>query len=576
MEKQTLLPFNRRSSNSENQISFIGTGSVGGKAQGLLATATVLSENIQTEKYPNILVGIPSFTVIRTDVFGQFMKRNKLRITTLCNMPNDRIAHVFQKAELPFEILGDLQALASQVKYPLAVRSSSLLEDAMYEPFAGIYATKMTPNNQMDADSRFRKLVEAIKFVYASVYFKAARDYMRAASHHIEDEKMAVIIQKVAGARHGSRFYPELSGVARSYNFYPTGRAKPEQGVVNLALGLGRTIVDGGVSWTYAPAYPKIGPPYASTSDMLKQTQNEFWAINMGKAPAYDPLSEAEYLVQENIITADKDLTLKHIASTLDRHSGRVSIGVGADGPRIINFSPLLHLPDIPLNNLIKELLSVCEQEANAPVEIEFAMTFSEDTPHRFSFLQVRPMVVSTEKIDVKPEEMSADTLLISSENVLGNGVISSIFDIVYVKPGVFEAKNTPRIAADLEVLNKQLNATKRSCLLIGFGRWGSSDPWLGIPVNWSQISSAKVIVEATLENMNVELSQGSHFFHNLTSFNVFYFSVPFSGKYTIDWEWLNQQAAAAETDFIRHVILPHPLRVKVDGYHRRGVIYKK
>ncbi len=575
MEKQILIPFDRQFSSSDNLVSFIGTGSAGGKAQGLLSITSILSAKIPAEKFPNILIRIPSFTVIRTDVFSQFMKRNKISITALTDMPDDRIAHIFQKAELPFEILGDLQAMAANVKHPLAVRSSSLLEDAMYEPFAGIYATKMTPNNQMDADSRFRKLVEAIKFVYASVYFKAARDYMAAASHNIEDEKMAVIIQKVAGSRHGKRFYPELSGVARSYNFYPTGRAKPKQGVVNLALGLGRTIVDGGVSWAYTPAYPKISPPFASTSDMLKQTQNEFWAVNMGKAPAYDPLNEAEYLVLENIMSADHDRTLQYTASTLNRHSGRVSIGVGADGPRIINFSPLLQLPDIPFNNLIKELLAVCEQSVGAPVEIEFAMTFSQKTPHHFSFLQVRPMAVSTEEIDIKPEELSAAYLLTSSENVLGNGAYNSICDIIYVKPGVFEAKNTPKIAADLETFNKRLNAANRPCLLFGFGRWGSSDPWLGIPVNWSQISSAKVIVEATLENMNVELSQGSHFFHNLTSFNVFYFSVPFSEKHSIDWEWLKQQSAAAETEFIRHIILPHPLRIKVDGYHRRGVIYK-
>lgn len=287
MEKQILVPFNRQFSGSDNSVSFIGTGSAGGKAQGLLSIASVLAEKIKHENFPNIQLSIPSFTVIRTDIFNLFMERNKLNKAAFNDMPDDRIAHVFQKAKLPFEILGDLQALATNVRHPLAVRSSSLLEDAMYEPFAGIYATKMTPNNQMDADSRFRKLVEAIKFVYASVYFKAARDYMAAASHNIEDEKMAVIIQKVAGSRHGDRFYPELSGVARSYNFYPTGRAKPEQGVVNLALGLGRTIVDGGVSWTYTPAYPKISPPFASTSDMLKQTQNEFWAVNMGKAPAY-------------------------------------------------------------------------------------------------------------------------------------------------------------------------------------------------------------------------------------------------------------------------------------------------
>ena len=448
----------------------------------------------------------------------------------------------------------------------------------MYEPFAGIYATKMTPNNQHDEDSRFRKLIEAIKFVYASTYFKAAKDYMLATDHHIEDEKMSVIIQDVVGSRNNDRFYPELSGVARSYNFYPMGRAKPEDGVVNFALGLGKTIVDGGVSWAYSPTFPKITPPFGSISEMLKQTQLEYWTINMGKLPAYNPIKETEYMLKEHLTSAEKDGSLKYLASTVDRDSGQHRIGIGADGPRVLTFAPLLTMNDIPINDLIKKLLKICEETLKAPVEIEFAVTFSntkvKNAKHKFGFLQVRPMVVSNEEVSITEEELYGN-LLAASENALGNGTSSNLSNIVYVKPKVFEAKYTQRISEELKSINKKMIDQKTHYLLIGFGRWGSSDPWLGIPVDWSNISGAKVIVEATLENMNVELSQGSHFFHNLTSFNVPYFSIPFSGKYKIDWNWLSEQELISETDFVKHVKLSAPLLIKVDGKTGRGLIIK-
>jgi hypothetical protein len=478
----------------------------------------------------------------------------------------------FQKAELPFGILGSLRTLISKVKSPLAVRSSSMLEDALHEPFAGIYATKMTPNNQPETDTRFRKLVEAIKLVYASVYFKSARDYMAATKHKIEEEKMAVIIQEIVGCRHGNRYYPEVSGVARSYNFYPFGNVKPENGVVNLAFGLGKTIVDGGKSWVYSPAQPKEGPPFGNIGELLKQTQTEFWSVNMGKAPAYDPINETEFMNKDNIAEVETDGTLRYTASTYLAESGRLSIGIGSPGPRVINFGYLLVLNDIPLNNLVKNLLSVCQEALGSPVEIEFAVTFN---PTRFGFLQVRPMVVSNEEIDVSEADFSDDNILIASKKVLGNGIIESIKDIVYVSPENFEAKYTAKIADELQIINKNLVTENKPYLLIGFGRWGSSDPWLGIPVNWGQVSGAKVIIEAAIENLNVEFSQGSHFFHNLTSFNVCYFSINMGAPIQLDWEWLNKQKPANEMRFVKHVSLHYPLIIKVDGRSGRGVIHK-
>jgi hypothetical protein len=549
---------------------------MGGKAQGLIDIDKVLKNDINAEMYSNITVDIPAMTVIRSDVFDAFMKQNKLDEIAFSDATDDRIAHAFQKASLPFEILGDLRSLITQVNTPLAVRSSSMLEDSQHEPFAGIYGTKMTPNNQPDTTSRFNKLVEAIKYVYATTYFKVAKDYMKATTHNTEDEKMAVIIQEVIGDKHGERFYPELSGVARSYNFYAFGNSSPEDGIVSLALGLGKTIVDGGLSWSFSPAFPKADPPFGSISDMLKNTQNDFWSVNMGKAPAYDPVNETEYMVNNNIIDAEGDSTLKYLASTLDSRSGRIITGIGKNGPRLLNFAPILRLDNIPLVGLISNMLKACESAVGATVEVEFAMTFHNDKPHRLGFLQVRPMVVSTEEVEVAPEELKGENILCSSVGVLGNGTNNLITDIVYVKVNEFDAGLTYKVAADLEKVNEKLIIEKRPYLLMGYGRWGTSDAWAGIPVDWGQISGAKVIVEAPLTGMNSELSQGSHFFHNVTGFGVLYFSIPYSGEFPVAWDWLNNQKAETETDLIRHVKLDTPLAVKVDGKSGRGVICKE
>ncbi len=419
--------------------------------------------------------------------------------------------------------------------------------------------------------------MEAIKFVYASTFFKSAKSYISATDHAVESEKMAVIVQEVVGLRHSDRFYPGISGVCRSYNFYPTGGAQPEEGVVNLALGLGKTIVDGGISWTYSPAHPQAPPPYRSVRDLLKNSQLQFWAVHMGRPPEYNPIAETEYMVRLSLAEAEYDGTLDHIASTYNAASDRVTMGIGAQGPRVINFAPLLTLGDIPFNDLIKELLSICEKNLDAPVEIEFAMTLDRVRPPgaRFGFLQVRPMVVSDQIVEIAPKELQSAGLLAASEQVMGNGVIDFIRDVVYVKPGSFSARFTRKIAAEIESINKSLVDTGRRCLLIGFGRWGSSDPWLGIPVDWSQISSAKVIVEATLPDMNVEPSQGAHFFHNMTSFGVSYFSVHHGSQPGIDWNWLSAQETAGETEHVRHVSLKKPLRVKVDGRNGQGAIWR-
>ncbi|HMK24195.1 MAG TPA: PEP/pyruvate-binding domain-containing protein [Terriglobales bacterium] len=568
--------FDRKFWDGTFRCTQIGTGSLGGKASGLVLIKDLLAEQITPALFPRVEISVPTMAVIATDCFEQFITQNRLAGLPFSEMPDARIAHAFQKADLPMELLGDLRALTLQIKSPLAVRSSGLLEDALGRPYAGVYATKMIPNNQPDADSRFRRLVEAIKFVYASTYFREARDY-RSSSGTTTDEKMAVILQEVVGLRRGERFYPDLAGVARSYNYYALEPARPEDGVVTLALGLGKTIVDGGLAWTFSPPYPHKPPPFASVGEMLKGTQTEFWAVNMGKPPAYDPVSETEYLVHANLADAEGDGVLDLLASTYNPERDRVVPGVGSAGPRILNFAPMLVQQQFPLAELVRALLTAAENTVRAQVEIEFALTLQaqrgEPVRARLGFLQVRSMVVSDEVVQVTPEELSDPRAIVASDMVMGNGVVHNIRDIVFVRPETFSPLVTPVIAQQLESVNRQLQREHRPFLLIGFGRWGSSHPSLGIPVDWSQISGARTIVEATLPEMNVELSQGSHFFHNLSSFRTDYFMVRHGRHLGINWDWLNHQPAVQETEFVRHVRPAVRLSVRVDGRTQRGVI---
>jgi hypothetical protein len=567
-----LIDFNRNYLDPETPLSCIGRGEVGGKAEGMASISSVIHAALRAGRFPAIEIEIPSMAILCTDIFDRFMEHNALQEVACSELPDSRIAHAFQRAELPFEVLGDLRSIVDQVHTPLAIRSSSMLEDTKNEPFAGIYHTKMIPNNAFDPDTRFRQLVEAIKYVYASTFFKGARDYRRALGHQDCDEKMAVIIQKLVGKHLRHRYYPELAGVARSYNYYPMKPARPEDGVVNLALGLGKTVVEGGISWVYSPAFPHAEPPFGSVENLLNGTQNEFWVVNMGEPPAYDPINEVEYLTRENIVVAEEDGTLQYVASTYNALTGRLSIGTGFKGPRALTFAPLLVLEQLPFNGLIKSLLAVCGEALDTPVEIEFAMTFN---PHRFGVVQARAMAVPTDVVQVAVEELQGDNVLGASENVLGNGVVENIQDVVYVRPESFALKHTKAIVPDLEQFNSRLLGAGIPYALIVIGRLGTVDPWLGIPVQWGQVCGAKVIVETTLDSARVELSQGSHYFHNMINLGVKYFSMPFDRRYKIDWGWLEQQNVVAETPFVRHVRLPAPLKIRVDGRRSRGVIEK-
>lgn len=580
-ERRDVPRFDRNFFRSSESVSRIGDGELGGKARGLVLVRDLLDSIFEAARFPGLEVYVPRMAIVATDVFDAFLERNNLLETALSDSPNDRIADAFFRAQLPTEVLGDLRALVEEVRTPLAVRSSSLLEDALFRPFAGVYETKMVPNNQPEPDTRFLRLVEAIKFVYASTYFRNAKSYIRATERTSADEKMAVVIQEVVGDRHGERFYPNLAGVGRSYNFFPSKGVAPGDGVVNLALGLGKTIVDGGTSWIYSPSRPKAPPPYGSIREILRMTQLDFWAVNMGKPPAFDPMKETEYLVKAELAAADYDGTLSAVASTYDAGRDRLVPGTGAQGPRVVDFAPLLSHSRVPLNDTIRELLALGERTLDQAVEIEFAVNLPkrDESVARLGFLQLRPMLVSGEEVELGDDELTRQDLLLASDRVMGNGVLETIADVVYVKPGEFEPRLTRQIAGELEQLNRPLLEQQRPYMLLGFGRWGSSDPWLGIPVDWGQIAGARVIVESTLPGMDVEPSQGAHFFHNIISFQVCYLCVRHDkeaglARRSIDWEWLDRQPAVTETDHVRHVRLEQPLSVKVDGRSGRGAVW--
>ncbi|MFO7627417.1 MAG: PEP/pyruvate-binding domain-containing protein [Candidatus Fermentibacteraceae bacterium] len=554
-----------------------GSGGIGGKASGLFFAMKTLEGSRPDEDFSSIPVFVPPFRVISTDYFDDFIERNGLHGYGTTSEPDDRIASAFMKGDIPPVLVGDLMSFIMDTRTPLAVRSSSLLEDARNEPFAGIYQTKMIPNNQPSDAERFKKLVEAIKFVWASTFFQAARDYLGATGHTPDDEKMAVILQDVVGRRFDERFYPVISGVCRSFNYYAFGRAKPADGVVNLALGLGKSIVEGDPTWSYSPAYPRVHPPYGNLRDLMKITQTTFWAVNMGRPPAYDPLLETEYMVKCQLSEADYDNTLRPVASTYDASSDRLVHGVQAQGPRVVTFDPVLKDGMIPLNGMLRHLMALCEEKSGSPVEIEFAIEgYTPGAPSRLAFLQVRPIVATDSVVEITPEEEQGGRVLLKSSKAMGNGERNDISCVLYMKPGAFDAARTPQIAREISEMNRGLSKEGKPYLLMGFGRWGSSDPWLGVGVTWGQISGAKVMVEISGGKMKVDLSQGSHFFHNLSSFGVSYFSVSEAFDGSIDWSWLASSGKTiSETVYLKCVELEEPLLVKVDGRKGKGVILK-
>jgi len=567
-----LPPFDRTFLAGTSAFSRIGTGEIGGKASGLRLIRDRILPRLDHDRFSGLRISVPALTVVAADVFSSFVEHNRLQSVVGDACDDDRITHAFRNAELPAEWVGDLRALVTQVHTPLAVRSSSLLEDALDHPLAGVYSTKMIPNNELDEDLRFRRLIDAVKCVYASTYMSTARDSVRTVGSDPDAERMALVVQEVVGHRAGDRFYPHVSGVGRSFNYYPAGGSSPSDGVAYLALGLGKTIVDGAPSWHFSPSRPQAPPPFNTIRALLDNTQRSFWAVHMGEPPIPDPMRETECLVSCDLALAEADGGLELLVSTYDPGSDRLYPGLDVRGARALTFAPLLRSRLVGLSELVAHLLENSREELDAEVEIEFALDFQAEVP-RFGFLQVRPTAAEGDRAEVTLEEMEGGHVLVASHDTLGNGRRDDIRDVVYVKPAVFDPARTSEIAAELEMVNRELVSDGSCYLLIGFGRWGTQDSTSGIPVVWSQISGARIIVESTLAGLQPELSQGSHFFHNLLSFRVLYLSVERDQGAMIDWSWLDRQPARWEGRHLRHVRLDAPLDVRVDGAARRGVI---
>ncbi|WP_302313765.1 PEP/pyruvate-binding domain-containing protein, partial [uncultured Parabacteroides sp.] len=554
----------------------IGDGSLGGKGRGLAFIGAMVKRYPKLE-HDHFAVTIPKTVVICTDIFDEFMETNELYPVALSDVDDDTILKYFLRASLPARLIEDLMAFFDVVKSPIAVRSSSLLEDSHYQPFAGIYSTYMVPKLE-DKYDMLRTLSDAIKAVYASVFYRDSKAYMTATSNLIDQEKMAIVLQEVVGNRYNDRFYPTISGVARSLNFYPIGNEKAEDGIANIALGLGKYIVDGGQTLRFSPRHPHNILQMSTMDFALRETQTRYYALDLKNLTEQFSVDDSFNLLRLNLKDADADGSLKFIVSTYDPYDQIIRDGYYPGGRKILSFVNILQHDVFPLADTLDQILHVGQDEMGRPIEIEFAVNIDPQNPSYATFylLQVRPIVDNKE---VMEEDLTlveqADTIL-SSTSVLGHGIVTDVQDIIYVKTGAFCSSNNQSIAYDIEKMNRQFTAEEKNYVLVGPGRWGSSDSWLGIPVKWPHISNARVIVECGLENYRVDPSQGTHFFQNLTSFGVGYFTInPFKGDGWFDEEYLNSLPAVEETEYLRHVHFDKPIVIKMDGKKSLGVVLK-
>ncbi|MFT5316264.1 MAG: hypothetical protein ACI9UK_002109, partial [Candidatus Krumholzibacteriia bacterium] len=570
--------FSRRHFDASNAFVRIGGGSLGGKGRGLAFMNSILYRYGVTNRFPGTLISVPPTAVVGTDVFDQFMKQGDLREHVLGEATDREINDKLLGSEFPEKILSDLEAFLDQVRYPLAVRSSSLLEDSQFQPFAGVYATYMLANSHPDLAVRLAQLIDAIKLVYASTYSHAAKSYIEASNNRIEEEKMAVIIQQMVGQRYGQYDYPHFSGAANSANFYPAHGMEPKDGVVVVALGLGRTVVEGGKALRFSPAHPTVLPQFGTVDDWLKLSQQKFIAVDVSDPEAFPNEREDFNLVHLDLDVAEKDGTLNNLGSVYSADNNMIYDGLGRAGTRLVSFAHILKTDLFPLAKIMALLLELGRRTMSTEVEIEFAVVLGdgEMRPHQFGFLQIRPLAAGYTTPDIPDEMMlSADTL-VATDVALGNGRQDDIYDIVYVPRETFNREKTEAIATEIAEHNRQFVEKGRPYMLVGPGRWGSSDRWLGIPVRWDQISGAGVIVETDLDDFKVTPSEGTHFFQNLTSFQVGYLTVNTTkGESLCDWNWLDEQEATSTGKYTRHVALAEPLTVLIDGRTSQGVVLK-
>lgn len=551
----------------------IGIGSLGGKARGLVFLDAMLARHMTDFMDLGVRVYVPPCVVLCTDVFDEFLDENRLRSPALYTADDDWIRAAFHQAELPHWVTQRLAEYIHEVSGPVAVRSSSLLEDSQYHPFAGVYDTYMIRNNDDDEALRLRKLADTVKLVFASTFFAAARQYLEAASQRVDEQRMAVILQPVVGSAHEHYHYPSFAGVARSYNFYTFGQMRPEDGVASVALGLGQAVVEGGPALRFCPRHPHVLPQLAVGRAFLNQSQQTFLAVDLA---ADEDAARKPALARLDLEDAERHGTLHAVGSVWSPENEAFYDGIYRPGARCVTFAHVLKSDLFPLAEVLRRVQELGQRGMNGPVEFEFAANL-DARPREFAILQMRPFGKQSGGEAVEVSGSSADELVCYSEQALGHGIIDGIVDIVYVKPRRFDASCTRQIAEEIADRNQRLRSDGRRCILIGPGRWGTSNYWLGIPVAWTQISSAAVIVEAGIENFIVDPSQGSHFFHNLTTHGTAYMTVnPRLGKGFVDWNWLEAQPVEHETAFVRHVRLAEPVEARIDGRSSRGVICKR
>ena len=571
--------FNRDTFDKYFSITRLGQGSIGGKARGLAFLDTLIKRNNLYTYFDKIEIAIPKTVVIGTDIFDEFMDINNMYSIALSdNYSDQEILDRFMESKLPETALGDIYKIASSIESPLAIRSSSLLEDSQYQPFAGIYNTYMIPFRKDDPERMFSMMRSAIKAVYASAYYADSKAYMQATKNVIDEEKMAIVIQEVVGSTYGDKFYPTISGVGRSIDYYPLEPGVPEDGTVSLAFGLGKYIVDGGLSLRFCPRYPKNILQTSTPELALRETQKYFFALDVSDHELVLKPNDGESLKKLKIKEAEKDKSLKSVASTYIMQDNVVRDGYNYQGKKLVTFSNILKHNTIPLAEVLNRVLRLGEEEMGNPVEIEFAidLKLKEGEKASLKLLQIRPVASKDESVNITDKELEKSDSLIVSRSALGNGIIDNINDIVYVRTQNFDASKTNEIVDYIESLNKSFIEREENYILVGPGRWGSSDPWLGISVNWSQISAARLIVESGLEDYRIDPSQGTHFFQNLTSFRIGYFTVnPFINDGIYDIDFLDKQPAVFENEFVRHVKFDKSLKIIIDGKKNLGMVLK-
>jgi DNA-binding NarL/FixJ family response regulator len=574
-----ITKFEQNTFDSYSMFSRIGDGYIGGKARGLAFTDLLIKKYKLRKKFDGVTITIPRTAILCTDIFDEFMETNNLYEIGISDRSDEEILNHFIEAKLPNRIFTSLYSFISYTDNPIAIRSSSRLEDSHYQPFAGVYSTYMIPNIIEDKHLTIKILTEAIKSVYASVFYRDSKAYMAATSNVIDEEKMGVVLQDVCGTTYKNRFYPSFSGVARSINFYPIEPEKAEDGIVNVALGLGKHIVDGGKSIRFSPRYPAKTLQLSTPELTLRDTQKFFFALDLDSSKFVPSISEDVNIIKLRIDEAHNDKALKQIGSTYDFQNNIIKDSVMYDGKKLVTFANILKHNSFPLSEILIDFMKIGKEEMNNHIEVEFAVNFppaGSNDKIIFSLLQIRPIIETDQDVSIDLENVEVSDAILYSESVLGNGVYKNIRDVIYVKTDNFNSLNNYKIVEKIDNLNKNFIENDENYVLVGPGRWGSSDPSLGIPVKWSNISAARIIVESGLENYRIDPSQGTHFFHNLTSFRVGYFTVnPFIKDGFYDVSYLNKRECIYEDEFIRHVRFEKQLKIEIDGKTNKGIVYK-